>query len=160
MTNNDILRRLRFCLDLNDKEMASVFASSKQREASHSQIHGWLKKDDQPEYKSLNDKDFAAFLNGLINQKRGEKPGGPLPLETELNNNIILRKLKIAFNFTSDDMLEILQLANFKFSPHELTALFRKPDHKHFRQCKDQILRNFLIGLQLHLKPSSLGAEQ
>lgn len=139
--------------------MASVFASSKQRDVTHTELHAWLKKDDQPEYKSLSDRDFAAFLNGLINQKRGEKPGEPMPLENELNNNTIFRKLKIAFNFTSDDILNILQLANFRFSPHELTALFRKPDHKHYRVCKDQVLRNFLSGLQNHLAETNQSKE-
>ena len=58
-------------------------------------------------------------------------------------------KLKIALNLKSEDVLEILQLAEFQLSKHELSAFFRKPGHKHYRDCKDQVLRNFLKGLQM-----------
>jgi len=155
MTNNDILRRLRYCLNYNNQQMLAVFAAAKLREISHQELSFWLKKDDDADYKSLSDVDLATFLNGLINQKRGEKPGTPLPAEKKLNNNLIFRKLKIAFNLKSDEILEILSLANFRFSEHELSALFRKSDHKHFRVCKDQVLRNFLMGLQLKLRPTN-----
>ena len=69
--------------------------------------------------------------------------------EKNLNNNIILRKLKIALNLKNDDMLELLTLADFKISKHELSAFFRKPGQSQYRECKDQILRNFLRGMQL-----------
>jgi uncharacterized protein YehS (DUF1456 family) len=58
-------------------------------------------------------------------------------------------KLKIALNLKAEDVLEILELAEFRISKHELSAFFRKPGHKHYRECKDQILRNFLQGMQL-----------
>ena len=51
-----------------------------------------------------------------------------------------------------DDVLETLKLANFRLSKHELSAFFRKPDHKHYRECKDQVLRNFLQGLQVKVR--------
>lgn len=153
MTNNDILRKLRYCLNYNNREMLAVFTAAKQRKVANHELHTWLQKDDSDDYKSLTDKDFALFLNGLINIKRGEKPGPSQPPEQKLNNNLIFRKLKIAFNLKSEDILEILSLANFRFSEHELSALFRKPEHKHFRVCKDQVLRNFLMGLQIKLRP-------
>ena len=62
-------------------------------------------------------------------------------------------KLKIALNLKAEDVLEIMELAGLSISKHELSAFFRKPDHKHYRQCKDQIMRNFLMGLQLKLRP-------
>ena len=70
-----------------------------------------------------------------------------------LVKNIILRKLKIAFNLQSDEILAVLQLEGFSLSKHELSAFFRKPEHKHYRACKDQVLRNFLQGLQLKYHP-------
>ena len=72
--------------------------------------------------------------------------------EKKLTNNIILTKLKIALNFQAEDMLETLDLAGFTFSKHELSALFRKKGHKHYRECKDQILRNFLQGIQIKFR--------
>ena len=58
-------------------------------------------------------------------------------------------KLKIAFNLKADETLALLALNDLEISKHELSAFFRKPGHKHHRACKDQVLRNFLQGLQL-----------
>ena len=69
--------------------------------------------------------------------------------ETTINNNIVLRKLKIALDYKSKDMLETLALAELPISEHELSSFFRKQGHKHYRECKDQFLRNFLEGLRL-----------
>jgi uncharacterized protein YehS (DUF1456 family) len=117
-------------------------------EVTRSQISDWLKKDDDPIFLDLNDYQLAIFLNGLINDKRGKKEGEqPIP-ENRLNNNIIFRKLKIALNLKDDDILEILELANLRISKHELSALFRNPNQSQYRKCNDQILRNFLLGMQ------------
>jgi uncharacterized protein YehS (DUF1456 family) len=65
---------------------------------------------------------------------------------------MVFMKLKIALNMTSDDVLDTLRSVGFPLSKHELSAFFRKPDNKHYRECKDQILRNFLLGLQRRLR--------
>jgi len=148
MTNNDILRRIRYIFDINDSKMIAVFELA-DHQVSREQISDWLKNDDDPAYQACNDTTLAIFLNGLINDKRGRKEGAQPEPEKRLTNNIILKKLKIALDLKSEDLLEILQLAGFQFSKHELSAFFRKPGHKHYRECKDQILRNFLKGLQL-----------
>lgn len=152
MTNNDVIRRIRYILDVNDATMMSIFDQADMT-VSRDDVRQWLKKDDDPEYQSLNDKQMATFLNGLINHLRGKKEGEQPKPEKSLNNNIILRKLKIAFNLQSDEILDVLQLEGFSLSKHELSAFFRKPDHKHYRACKDQVLRNFLQGLQLKFHP-------
>jgi uncharacterized protein YehS (DUF1456 family) len=90
---------------------------------------------------------LATFLNGLIIEKRGKKEGPqPIP-EKQLNNNIILRKLKIALNLKDEDILDLLKLAGLEISKHELSAFFRKPGQNQYRECKDQVLRNFLSGM-------------
>ena len=66
-------------------------------------------------------------------------------------------KLKIALNMKAEDVLQTLSLAGFRLSKHELSAFFRKADHKHFRVCKDQVLRNFLQGLQIELRKDEEG---
>lgn len=147
MTNNDIIRRIRYIFDFNNGQMVKLFAQADIK-VSQEQVSVWLKKDDDPKYKAMQDVLLASFLNGLINDKRGKKPGPQPEPETEMTNNLVLRKLKIALNMTSDDILEVLQLTDFRLSPHELSAFFRKMDHKHYRVCKDQVLRNFLQGLQ------------
>ena len=151
MTNNDILRRIRYTFDFNDSTMMAIFKSA-EYPASRAEISDWLKKEDDEAYKNCSDKHLAIFLNGLINEKRGKREGmQPLP-EKKLTNNIILTKLKIALNFQAEDMLQTLELAGFTFSKHELSALFRKKGHKHYRECKDQILRNFLQGIQIKFR--------
>lgn len=154
MTNNDIIRRIRYIFDFNNGQMVKLFAQADVK-VTQELVSAWLKKDDDPKYKSLQDVKLASFLNGLINEKRGKREGPQPEPETELTNNLVLRKLKIALNLTSDDMLELLELADFKLSAHELSAFFRKTNHKHYRVCKDQVLRNFLHGLQLKYRKES-----
>ena len=151
MTNNDILRRIRYTFDFNDSTMMAIFKSA-EYPASREEISDWLKKEDDEAYKNCSDKHLAIFLNGLINEKRGKREGMQPSPEKKLTNNIILTKLKIALNFQAEDMLETLDLAGFTFSKHELSALFRKKGHKHYRECKDQILRNFLQGIQIKFR--------
>ena len=148
MTNNDILRRIRYIFDIGDSKMIAVFGLA-DHQVSREQISDWLKNDDDPAYRTCSDTQLAIFLNGLINDKRGRKEGAQPEPEKRLTNNIILKKLKIALNLKAEDVLEILHLAGFQLSKHELSAFFRKPGHKHYRECKDQILRNFLQGMQL-----------
>ena len=151
MKTNDCLRRLRYILDLDDKQIIALFAEAEQR-IIRAQVIAWLKKDDDPEFEECSDVMFATFLNGLINQRRGKKEGPQPKPEKRMTNNIVFRKLKIAFNLQADDILAVLELADFKISKHELSAFFRRPDHPHYRLCKDQVLRNFLTGLQIKLR--------
>jgi len=161
MTNNDILRRIRYIFDLSDSSMIAIFGSA-DYQVTREQISDWLKKEEDPAYQKCSDTKFAIFLNGLINDKRGKKEGAQPAPEKRLNNNIIFVKLKIALNLKAEDILEILALANFPIGKHELSAFFRKPGHKHYRECQDQILRNFLQGAQLKYRAetSSLSDNQ
>ncbi|MCU7939217.1 MAG: DUF1456 family protein [gamma proteobacterium symbiont of Bathyaustriella thionipta] len=148
MTNNDVLRRVRYIFNFNDAKMIAIFALADDK-VTREQVSSWLKKEEEPDYQKLSDLQLAIFLNGLINDKRGKKDGPQHEPEKRLTNNIIFMKLKIALNLKAEDVLELMNLAEFRMSKHELSALFRKPEHKHYRECKDQILRNFLKGLQL-----------
>ena len=151
MTNNDILRRLRFTFDLNDDKVMDLFRSGG-IEATRAEISDWMKKEEDEAYKNLGDKYLAAFLNGFINENRGKREGEQPAPEKKTNNNMIFRKLKIALNMRDEDILDVLDLADFRFSKSELSAFFRRPEHRHYRECKDQIMRNFLHGLQLKYK--------
>ena len=148
MTNNDILRRVRYIFDFNDDKMISIFQSGGSK-VTRAEISDWMKPEEDESYKNLKDVELATFLNGLINEKRGKREGvEPVP-EKKLTNNAIFMKLKIALNLQAEDILEIMDLSDFRMSKHELSAFFRKVGHKHYRECKDQILRVFLKGLQM-----------
>lgn len=154
MVNNDVLRRLRFILDLSDSRMIAIFGQA-DFEVTREQVSAWLKRDDDPSFQKCNDKQLAIFLNGLIHDKRGKKEGELPKPEKALTNNIILKKLKIAFDLKSENMLALIAISDLHLSKHELSAFFRKPGHKHYRECKDQVLRNFLQGLQAQQRTSS-----
>jgi uncharacterized protein YehS (DUF1456 family) len=148
MNNNDILRRIRYAFDFNDARMMEIFALAG-LDATREQISAWLKKDEDPALQEIYDKQLAAFLNGLIINKRGKKDGVQPKNESKLNNNVVFRKLKIALDLKAEDILEILDLSDMHISKHELSAFFRNPDQDQYRPCKDQILRNFLHGMQM-----------
>jgi len=118
------------------------------------QVSAWLKKDEDDTFLKLNDTALAVFLNGFIIYKRGKRDGEQPEPEKQLNNNIVFQKLRIALNLKTDDILAIFQLVELQLSNHELSALFRKPGNKNYRECKDQILRNFLLGLQRQVRPN------
>ncbi len=151
MTNNDILRRLRYVFDLDDSEMIKIFALG-DKNVTRAEVSDWLKRDDDPAYVACIDLVLATFLNGFIIARRGAREGPKPQHEDQLNNNLILVKLRIALALGSDQLLALIQSAGFMISKHELSALFRKPTHRQYRVCKDQILRNFLRGLQLHYR--------
>ena len=153
MTNNDILRRIRYTFDFDDSKMMDLL-SLEGHPVSREQMSDWLKKDDDPAFQECNDMQLAIFLNNLIDDKRGKKEGAQPQLEKHLTNNIILRKLKIALDLKDVDIIEMMELAEFTISKPELSALFRKKGHKHYRVCKDQILRNFLKGMQKKYRPN------
>ena len=159
MTNNDILRRLRYTFDFNDNKMMAIFALAGMS-VTREVYSDWLKKEDDPAFKACNDVQLATFLNGLIVERRGKQEGPQPVAEQKLNNNIIFRKLKIALDLKAEDILEILEQNDVHISKHELSAFFRKPEHKHFRPCKDQILRNFLQGIQIKFRGNKPETEE
>ncbi len=146
LTNNSILRRVRYTFDFKDLEMIDIFALANVN-VNVSQIISWLKKEEDPEFKFIEDKDLAAFLNGFIVLKRGKKDGVDLINEDKLNNNIIFRKIKIALNLKVEDIIDIFKAVDFKVSKHEITAIFRNPKQRQYRECQNQFLRAFLQGL-------------
>ncbi len=148
MDNNDVLRRMRYAFELNDAAMSQVFELGGVQPAPET-IRLWLKKDVDPEYVLVSDFNLAAFLNGFIISRRGKKEEPQSVPESHLSNNLIIRKIKIALDLKDDDILQILELAGMKISRHELSALFRNPAQMQYRECKDQLLRNFVKGLQL-----------
>lgn len=151
MTNNDVLRRIRYIFNYSEHQMVAIFGLA-ETELKPAQITNWLRKDEDPEYQNCSDMMLATFLNGLINEKRGKREGEQPKPEKRINNNIVFMKLKIALNLQADDILQIMGLSGLPISKHELSAFFRRSDHKHFRECKDQILRNFLAGVQIKFR--------
>ncbi|EIB97822.1 MULTISPECIES: DUF1456 family protein [Pantoea] len=155
MTNNDILRSVRYMLNLSDAGMVKIFALA-ECEVPETDVQAWLKKDDDAAFRPCPDVLMGYFLNGLIFYRRGKSEEAPAPsIERKMNNNIFMKKLRIAFDLKTTDIPDVLKRANFTVSQAEVGAIFRKPDHKNYRECGDQILRNFLKGLAMIQRPKS-----
>jgi uncharacterized protein YehS (DUF1456 family) len=150
--NNDILRRFRYALNISDVTMLEIFALSGHA-IEPSMLADLLKKEDEKGFVECSSEVMTFFLDGLIVQKRGKteaKPGQAIRADSPLTNNAILKKLRIALEFKEEDMLETLKLGGMEISKSELSALFRKKGHKHYKECGDQFLRTFLKGLAVH----------
>ncbi len=152
MNNNDILRSIRYTFDFSDNAMMDLFGLGGET-VTRADVSNWLKREDDPDYQGLHDIDLAIFLNGLIIHHRGKKEGDQPVAEKTVNNNMIFRKMKIALNMKDEDILEILSKVDRHISKHELSAFFRNPSQPQYRPCKDQVLRNFLQGIQLKYRP-------
>ena len=147
MTQNEVLKKLRYTFDYSDDEMISIFKDG-DKKVNRSEVSNWLKKDMDPNYEEMNDQELSHFLNGFIIKHRGRRDG-PAPIaEKTMTNNVILRKIKIALSLRDDDMVAILENAGFNAGKHEINALFRKPGQRQYRECMNQFLRNFMVGLQ------------
>ncbi len=69
-----------------------------------------------------------------------------------LTNNDIFKKLRVAHKLRDDDIVKVCALVDFKVTKSELGAIFRNENHPKYMECGDQILRNFLNGLIIHLR--------
>jgi uncharacterized protein YehS (DUF1456 family) len=150
MNKNDILRRLRYALNISNLEMVGIFKLAGHDIVEYD-ILNILKKEEEDGYVECSDRELELFLDGLIIMKRGKKePSGDEPIvkpETRMSNNLVLKKLRIALNFKEDDMLEMFRLSEFEIAKSELSAFFRKKGNKNYKVCGDQILKNFIKGL-------------
>lgn len=151
MTNNDILRRIRYLFNFSDLEVVALFKLA-ECDVDEAEVKNWLKKEDDPELVEMTDRELAIFFNGLIIQKRGKREGPQPEPEESLSNNMILMKLKIALNLKSEDILELFALVDRKISKPELSSFLRSADHYQYRPMMDQYLRNFLNALQVKSK--------
>ena len=153
MLNRDVLRSLRYTLELNNAKIVEICALSN-CVISTAQVHEYLREEEKDlELPDCPDQVLAHFLDGLVARMRGVDEARPRPpIELPVTNNLVIKKLRIAFQLRDDALLEIMALTGFRFGKPELSAILRKRDHRNYREAGDQVLRNFLRGLALHLR--------
>ncbi|GAC1377253.1 MAG: DUF1456 family protein [Aquirhabdus sp.] len=152
MMNNDVLRSVRYMLNLSDSRMVDVFALV-DYSVAEADVADFLRAEDDEAFLAIPDEAMLYFLNGLIIHLRGKKDDQPhAPVTLPNSNNLMLKKLRVAFNLKEEDMQDILQSVDFNISKPELSALFRAEGHSNYRACGDQFLRNFLKGLTLRVR--------
>jgi len=147
MTHNDVLRSVRYLLNLSDAGFAGIFRLGA-REVSSAEIAAFLKKEEEDGFQVCGDRVMAHFLNGLVVYRRGkDESRPPQPVEVPVTNNTVLKKLRAAFELKDDDIVAMLAGTGLRVSKAELGAFFRRPGHRNYRECGDQFLRNFLKAL-------------
>jgi uncharacterized protein YehS (DUF1456 family) len=137
-------------LRLKDSEALECFALGGMA-LSREGLLAYLRKEGEDGYVECGDIPLDGFLSGLITLKRGPRPegaGAEAPFKPPLTNNGILKKLRVALSFKDEDILAALKAGGMDISASELNALFRKEGHKNYKPCGDQLLRNFLKGLE------------
>jgi len=153
MNNNDILRGIRYALDLPDSTIATLCKQGGHN-LDKSSVAALLKKEGEEGFLACSDAVLAAFLDGLIIQQRGPRENNAEQTSTPspLTNNVILKKLRIALELQEDTLLKILETADTGITKAKLNALFRKEGHKNYKECGNQFLRSFLKGLAIHFR--------
>ena len=146
MINNDVLRSIRFMLNISEFKLVEIVKLGG-GEVTQAEMNGFIKKEDEPGFVECRQNVMAHFLNGLIYLKRGRDESRPALTADLPTNNVVLKKLRVAFELKDEDIIEMLKSVNFNISKTELSAFFRKDGHPNFRQCGDQFLRNFLKAL-------------
>lgn len=147
MTNNDILRSLRYLLNTHNSKIVEICGLANFTIAE-SVILTFMKDEEDPDYRRCPDEVLAHFLNGLIILKRGRDESRPAPaIELPMSNNQVLKKLRVAYELKEADMIRIICANGLSFTKAELSALVRAKDHRNYRPAGDQVLRNFLKGL-------------
>ena len=154
MINNDVLRSIRYMLDLSDNKVVEIIRLADSGFVIEKEdVRAFLSKEDEPGHVACSDRVMAHFLDGLVIHRRGrDESMPPRPVEKRVNNNVVLKKLRVAFELKDVDMHQAFADAGFPVSKPELSALFRQPGHKNYRACGDQLLRNFLKGLTLRVR--------
>lgn len=154
MINNDVMRSIRYMLDLSDNKIVEITQLvDSDFPIERAEVPAYLKKEEEPGFVPCSDRVLAHFLDGLVVYYRGKDESlPPRPVEDRITNNVVLKKLRVAFQLKDVDMHQIFEDAGFPVSKPELSALFRQPGHKNYRSCGDQMLRNFLKGLTLRFR--------
>ena len=148
MTNNDVLRSLRYILNVRDEKALEILQLGG-GSASLVDFAAYLKNEDEAGYAPCPSEVLSRFLNGLVQFKRGVDPTRPaLPVERVITNNLVMKRLRIAFELKDTDLIALIEKqGTLRVSKSELGAFFRAPDHRNYRDCGDQYLRNLLKGL-------------
>jgi len=148
MTNNEVLQHIRYIFALSNEKISAIFQRA-ECPKTEEEISNFFRKNGEPAFTRIADNVLASFLDGLIIEFRGAKEGAQAQINQTINNNIVFNKVKISLALKADEIITLLDSAELTLSKHELSAFFRKPEHKNFRACNDDTLLKFFNGLQL-----------
>ena len=157
MSPNEIIRRLQFMLDVDIDVITQCFSLANCL-VSSDEAKAMLIPEDREGYLPCSQEKLSYFLDGLIVFRRGDnskQEGAKAKGQRNtvaLNNNVILKKIRIALELQARDLDNAFMLADHEISPHEISALFRKPGTKHYVECSDEVFERLLSGLSLYFR--------
>lgn len=152
MLNNDVLRSLRYVLKTDDTTLVAIVELGGGK-VTRAEVAAYMLKEDEPGYTVCPHRVMASFLDGLIVHRRGRQENvSPAPLERIITNNVVLKKLRVAFELKDSDLIAMMADTGCPVTKTELSALFRHPTHVNFRAAGDQFVRNFLRSLTARIR--------
>ena len=166
MDSNDVNRRVRYALSLDDDDVIDLLRLSA-FEGDTGNVQAWRLKEGADGYMPCPPEALQAMLAGLIIRLRGvrddqppaqpstQPPAQSDKVATVIDNNAVLKQIRIAMSLKTDDVHALIVQGGGKLGKSEVNALFRKPSARNFRRCGDQVLRWFLAGLATQRKGSS-----
>lgn len=149
MKYNEIIKRLRYILDIDDQVLLDCFTLGG-CDIALADVEGFCRAADD-NAQECTEEQMSRFLDGLILWRRGPSDKGSRN-PVALNNNVILKKIRIALELEARDLDNAFMLADHEISPHEISALFRKPGTKHYVACSDHVFERLLSGLSLYFR--------
>lgn len=150
MTHNDALRSIASLLHMSDAQLVEIVRMGG-GDVEVADLVRYRTSEGEAGFAPCPQKLMAQFLNGLVIYKRGkeEREAPAAAAETSVTNNVILKKLRVAFSLKDADVAAILAKGGLRVSKSERAAFFRHRDDRHYRECGDPVLQNFLNGLTL-----------
>jgi len=145
------LKRVSALSNLTNRQIANVFKKANKKLTS-AEVDLWLVDEEDPNHKPLSKVELSVFLNGLIIHLRGPREDGSIPApDSDLDNNMVFKKLKIAYEIQTDEIAPMFRAINRRITKNEVASFLRGTHHAQYREMKDQYLRNFMSALKKKL---------
>lgn len=142
-----VIQRVKDALKLSKDDIVKIYEIEK-FDIDKDRVEAILKKSSSKKSLNATYEELGVFLDGLISVLRGiaTNPSND-DKEIILDNNLIIKKLKIALNLKSIDIEMIFNLSDYPISKSKIRDIFRSPTHPKYKSCSDDVLDAFLDGL-------------
>lgn len=140
-----VIQAIKDALSLNRKQILHIY-ELEEFPMSLDRLNGILKNSSKKDSINATYEELGVFLDGLISYKRGKSPA-PTPQDVILDNNLIIKKLRVALNLKEYEIAIIFELADFRISKTAIKDIFRSPKHPKYKECDNKTLKAFLEGL-------------
>ncbi len=145
MKPSEVIKSIKDALSLNRAQMLHIY-ELEEFPMSKERLDNILKNSSKKSSINATYEELGIFLDGLIQFKRGT-PKKELEDDVVLDNNLILKKLRVALNLKEHELMMIFELVDFDISKSTLKDIFRSPNHPKFKECSNTTLKAFLDGL-------------